>query len=153
MVKNHFIILNNYRIRIRIGIFTKIESILVTHPTCPASFVQICPQLFEISCTQTDRQTDRQKGGENITSFTFGGGGNNCFHRNKNSHAIFVPISHQYPLPENSLVENTANRLVNSLFSSSVGWVIFCNTSNLAISQSLNKFDKLSPVINSCVHQ
>ena len=38
-------------------------------------FIQIRPQLFEISCTQ--RQTDRQTvRGEDITSFTFGGGGN-----------------------------------------------------------------------------
>ena len=24
--------------------------VVVTHPTCPPSFIQICPQLFEISC-------------------------------------------------------------------------------------------------------
>ena len=42
--------------------------ILVTHPTYPQNFIRICPQLFEISCTQTDR-------GENITSFTLCGGG------------------------------------------------------------------------------
>ena len=44
---------------------------MVTHPTCPPSFVRTRPQLFEISCTQTNRQTER---GENITFFTFGGG-------------------------------------------------------------------------------
>jgi len=45
---------------------------MVTHPKCPPSFIRISPQLFEISCTLTDRQTEM---GENIT-FTFGGGGN-----------------------------------------------------------------------------
>ena len=37
------------------------QFVLVTHQTCPPNFIQIHPQLFEISCTQTDRQ----KGGEN----------------------------------------------------------------------------------------
>ena len=46
---------------------------LVILPKCPPSFVRNRSQLFEISCTQTDRQTERR---ENITSFTFGGGGN-----------------------------------------------------------------------------
>ena len=36
------------------------QFILVTHPTSPQNFIQIHPQLFEISCTQTDKQTDRQ---------------------------------------------------------------------------------------------
>ena len=41
----------NYQIRIRIPIFTKMNQLfLVKHPTCPPSFVRICPQLFEISC-------------------------------------------------------------------------------------------------------
>ena len=44
--------------------------VLVTHPTCPQNFIQIRAHLFEISCTQTNKQTDRQRG-ENITSFTF----------------------------------------------------------------------------------
>ena len=45
--------------------------VLVTHRTCPPNFIQIRPHLFEISCTQTNT-----KRGENITSFTFGGGSN-----------------------------------------------------------------------------
>ena len=34
--------------------------VLVTHPTCPPSFIWIHSQLFEISCTQTNKQTNRQ---------------------------------------------------------------------------------------------
>ena len=49
------------------------QFVRVTHPTCPPNFIRIRPQLFEISCTQKDRQTER---GENITSFTFGGRSN-----------------------------------------------------------------------------
>ena len=40
--------------------------VLVTHWTWTQNFIRIHPQLFEISCTQTkkttDKQTDRQKG-------------------------------------------------------------------------------------------
>ena len=36
------------------------QFVLVKHRTCPQNFIRICPQLFEISCTQTDRQTDRK---------------------------------------------------------------------------------------------
>ena len=49
------------------------QFVLVTHPTCPQNFSQIPQQFFEISYTQTNRQTER---GENITSFTFSGRGN-----------------------------------------------------------------------------
>ena len=50
------------------------QLVLLTHPTCPQNCIQIRLQLFEISCTQTNKQTERC---ENITSFTFCGGGNN----------------------------------------------------------------------------
>ena len=30
--------------------------VLVSHPTCPQSFIRIRPQLFEISCTQTRKR-------------------------------------------------------------------------------------------------
>ena len=42
------------------------QFVLVTHPTWPPSFIRICPQLFEISCTQANKQTEKS---ENITSF------------------------------------------------------------------------------------
>ena len=46
----------------------KSNQFIVTHRTCPPSFVRICPRCFEISCTQ--RQTNRQTEiGENLTSF------------------------------------------------------------------------------------
>ena len=51
------------------------QFVLVTHPTCPENFIQIRPQPFEISCTQTNRQTKTERG-ENISSFSFGGRGN-----------------------------------------------------------------------------
>ena len=40
--------------------------ILVTHPSSPQNFVQICLQLFEVFCSQTIKDTNRQ--GWNITS-------------------------------------------------------------------------------------
>ena len=46
--------------------------VLVTHPTCPQTFVRIRPQLFEVSCSQTDKQT----GVKSSPLPTFGGGGN-----------------------------------------------------------------------------
>ena len=55
-------------------IHRNLNSSSLSHSTYPPNFIRIRPQLFEISCTQTNKQTER---GENITSFTFGGGGNN----------------------------------------------------------------------------
>ena len=76
MVKNNF---KNQKILISESGFGSSpksnQFILVTHRTCPQNFIRIRAQLFEISCTQTNRQTER---GENITSFSFGGGGNDC---------------------------------------------------------------------------
>ena len=42
------------------------QFILVVHPTCPPNFIQIRPQLFDTSSTQTDKQTDTK-----TTSFHF----------------------------------------------------------------------------------
>ena len=36
------------------------QFLLVIHPTFPQDYIQIRAQLFEISCTQTNKQTDRQ---------------------------------------------------------------------------------------------
>ena len=36
------------------------QFILITHPTCPPSFIRIRPQLFQISCTQANKQTGGQ---------------------------------------------------------------------------------------------
>ena len=47
------------------------QFVLVTHPTFTPNVIRIRQQLFEISCTQTNRQ----KGVENTISFTFGGRG------------------------------------------------------------------------------
>jgi len=53
--------IKNSRILIWIQIFTKIEPICpFHHPTCPPSFIGNRAQLFEISCTQTNKWTDRQ---------------------------------------------------------------------------------------------
>ena len=35
---------------------------LVTHPTCPQNFIQIRPQLFEISCKKSNRKTKKGEG-------------------------------------------------------------------------------------------
>ena len=72
---------------------------LVTHPTCPQNFIRIRPQLFEISCTQTNRQ----KRGENITYFTFGGGGNNGVEKLWNS------------LPENIVCASDVRKFMSYL--------------------------------------
>ena len=37
------------------------QFVLVTHGTCPQNFIRIRQQLFEISCTQTDNQTNKQE--------------------------------------------------------------------------------------------
>jgi len=37
------------------------SKLLVTHPIFPKNFVTIRAQLFELSCCQTDRQTDRHR--------------------------------------------------------------------------------------------
>ena len=43
-----------------IWIFTKSNQfVLATHLTCPTNSVRICPQLFQISCSQSSRQTKR----------------------------------------------------------------------------------------------
>ena len=36
------------------------QFILVTHRTCPQNFIQIRPQLFEISCTQINKQKNKK---------------------------------------------------------------------------------------------
>ena len=65
--------LNNSCIQIRIRIFTKIESVRPYHtPNLPTKFpLDLCTTFWDVH--HTFRQTER---GENITSFTFGGGGN-----------------------------------------------------------------------------
>ena len=47
------------------GSSPKIDSVRPchTHPTCPQHFIRIRPQLFEISCTKTNKQTDKQEEG------------------------------------------------------------------------------------------
>ncbi len=50
MVKNHF--KNQIILRCRSGVWASPKSnqfVWATHPTCPLSFVHVCPQLFEIS--------------------------------------------------------------------------------------------------------
>ena len=52
---------NNHLKIIRSGFRSSPKSnqfVLVAHPTCPQNFIQIHPQLFEISCTQANRQTN-----------------------------------------------------------------------------------------------
>ena len=39
------------------------QFVLVTHRTCPPNFIRICTQLFEISCTQTNKQTNQRSFG------------------------------------------------------------------------------------------
>jgi len=34
------------------------QFVLITHPTYPPNFIQIHQQLFELSCTQTNKQKD-----------------------------------------------------------------------------------------------
>ena len=51
MVKNHFKIIG-YRCR---SSGKSNQFVLVTYPSYPPSFVQIRPQLFEISCLQTNK--------------------------------------------------------------------------------------------------
>ena len=73
MVKNH---LKNSSSLIRIRIFTKIESVCPRHtPNLPSKFPPNTSTTFlkYPAHKQTEKQTER---GENITSFTFGGGGN-----------------------------------------------------------------------------
>ena len=36
------------------------QFVLVTHRTCPQNFIRIHPQLFEIPCTQTDKQEEEK---------------------------------------------------------------------------------------------
>ena len=65
----HSIVKNHLKIRVsgsRSGAEPKSHQfVLVTHPTCPPSFVRISSCLFEISCSQTSKQTDR---GGNVTT-------------------------------------------------------------------------------------
>ena len=87
MVTNHLKKQKTW-IEIQIRIFTKINSFHPCHtPNLPPIFIRIRPQLFEISCTQTnsDISIRRQKRGENIMYLpwaqyvlvdqAFGGGG------------------------------------------------------------------------------
>ena len=78
MVKNHWKN-SNSRIRIQIQIFTKIESVHPCHTLNPSTkfHLDTSTTFWDIPYTnrQTNRQTDKQiESGENITSFTFGGG-------------------------------------------------------------------------------
>ena len=79
MVKNH---LKNSSCRIWIRIFTKISSVRPCHtPNLPPKFHSDPSTTFWRYPTHKDRPTDKQRG-ENITSFTFDGRGNNlmCIH-------------------------------------------------------------------------
>ena len=38
------------------------QFVLISHRTCPQNFIRIRPQLFEISCTQTNKQTNKPVG-------------------------------------------------------------------------------------------
>ena len=46
------------------------QFLLVTHATSPQNFIRIRPQLFKISCTQTDRQTNKQTNKWNVVHST-----------------------------------------------------------------------------------